>query len=249
MAVLIFFALHWYLSLFSQTFFLHRYAAHRMFTMSKFWEKFFHIFTWITQGSSYISPHAYGVLHRLHHAHADTEHDPHSPKYSTNAMTLMMKTKRIYSDIYYNKADVDPKHLRELPEWLSFSAFAEANAVRVAWGMIYIAFYYFFATHWAMWLLLPIHFLMGPFHGVVINWFAHKYGYINFKVFDTSKNFLPFDFLMMGESYHNNHHSLQNRANFGVRWFEIDPTYLVIMALDKLRIIRLRPHAEASVRL
>ena len=42
MAILIFFLAHWYLSLFAQTFFLHRYAAHQMFTMSKFWEKVFY---------------------------------------------------------------------------------------------------------------------------------------------------------------------------------------------------------------
>jgi len=51
----------------------------------------------------------------------------------------------------------------------------------------------------------------------------------NFEVGDTSRNFLPVDVLMMGESYHNNHHKNGSRANFGgVRWHEIDPTYLVI---------------------
>ena len=73
MAILIFFLAHWYLSLFSQTFFLHRYAAHQMFTMSKGWEKCFYVFTYITQGSSFLSPKAYGIMHRLHHAYADTE--------------------------------------------------------------------------------------------------------------------------------------------------------------------------------
>src|SRR5690606_12907043 len=68
-AIIIFFILHWYLSLFVQTFYLHRYAAHRMFSMSPFWEKFFHVLTFIAQGSSYLSPYAYGVLHRMHHAY------------------------------------------------------------------------------------------------------------------------------------------------------------------------------------
>ena len=45
MAILIFFVAHYYLSLFTQTFYLHRYAAHKMFTMNKFWEKFFFLFT------------------------------------------------------------------------------------------------------------------------------------------------------------------------------------------------------------
>jgi stearoyl-CoA desaturase (delta-9 desaturase) len=91
-----------------------------------------------------------------------------------------------------------------------------------------------------MWLLLPVHFLMSPIHGTIINWFAHKYGYVNFPVKDTSKNFLPVDFLMMGESYHNNHHKNGSRANFGgIRWHEIDPTYQVIKLLDKLNIIQI----------
>ena len=39
--ILVFFVAHWYLSLFFQTFFLHRYAAHKAFTMNKFTEKVF----------------------------------------------------------------------------------------------------------------------------------------------------------------------------------------------------------------
>ena len=79
--ILIFFVAHWYLSLFFQTFFLHRYAAHKAFTMNKFTEKVVYILTWIFQGSNYLSPYGYGVMHRMHHALADTENDPHSPKY------------------------------------------------------------------------------------------------------------------------------------------------------------------------
>ena len=72
MAILLFFLAHWYLSLFAQTFFLHRYAAHQMFTMNKFWERFFYVLTWLFQGSSFLSPKAYGIMHRLHHAYTDT---------------------------------------------------------------------------------------------------------------------------------------------------------------------------------
>ncbi|MDF9799524.1 fatty-acid desaturase [Catalinimonas alkaloidigena] len=105
-----------------------------------------------------------------------------------------------------------------------------------------------FATVWWLWLLLPIQFLMSPVHGAIINWFAHKYGYVNFKVSDTSKNFLPVDFLMMGESYHNNHHKHGSRANFGgFRWHEIDPTYLVILLLDKTGVIHLNKRKEVKI--
>ncbi len=233
------FALHWYLSLFSQTFFLHRYAAHSMFRMSPFWEKFFYLFTFVTQGSSYLSPYAYGVLHRLHHAFADTENDPHSPKYSSGLFPLMHKTKVIYSSINEGTFGVDQKYLRNLPMWRKFDFFAGSMPVRIMWVAVYFAFYFYFATAWWMWLLFPISCLMGPVHGAIINYFAHKFGYRNFEVSDTSRNFLPVDVLMMGESYHNNHHKHGSRPNFGYRWFELDPTYPVIKLLSGLHIIRM----------
>jgi stearoyl-CoA desaturase (delta-9 desaturase) len=45
MEILLFFVAHWYLSLLMQTFFSHRYAAHKMFTMSPAWEKVFYTLT------------------------------------------------------------------------------------------------------------------------------------------------------------------------------------------------------------
>lgn len=242
---IVFFLLHWYLSLFSQTFFLHRYAAHAMFRMQPIWEKFFYLFTWITQGSSYLSPYAYGVLHRLHHAYADTENDPHSPKYSSGILPLMHKTKLIYSDINTGKFPVEQKYLNNLPMWRSFDFFAGSMYARLGWVVVYFMIYWQFATEWWLWFLFPITCLMGPVHGAIINYFAHKFGYRNFQVEDTSRNFLPVDILMMGESYHNNHHKFGSRPNFGFRWFELDPTYPVIRVLNALRIIRLNRESAA----
>jgi len=84
---------------------------------------------------------------------------------------------------------------------------------------------------------------MGPFHGAIINWFAHTLGSVRFKMSDTSKNLLPVDFLMLGESYHNNHHSHPGRANFGIKWYEIDPVYPFIKMFHWLGIIKLKPTA------
>ena len=57
--ILIFFFAHWTLSLFFHTAFLHRYAAHKMYTMSKGTERLFYLATWVFQGSSYLVPRAY----------------------------------------------------------------------------------------------------------------------------------------------------------------------------------------------
>lgn len=246
--ILAFFVAHWYLSLFFQTFFLHRYAAHHAFTMSKTTEKIFFVLTWIFQGSNYLSPYGYGVMHRMHHAFADTENDPHSPTYDETIWNMMWKTKTIYSAIARHRMIVDKRFTEGVPRWDSFDRIATSWPSRLAWGAVYALIYLQFATTWWLWLLLPIHFLMSPIHGAIINWFAHKYGYRNFEVKDTSKNFLPVDFLMMGESYHNNHHKHGSRANFGgIRWHEIDPTYQVIKLLGKLKIINLARQKDIRI--
>jgi stearoyl-CoA desaturase (delta-9 desaturase) len=248
LAVLIFFAAHWYLSLFFQTFFLHRYAAHHAFTMSKRTEKIFFVLTWIFQGSNYLSAYGYGVMHRMHHAFADTEDDPHSPKYDETIWNMMWKTKTIYSDITNKVMVVEKRFTDGVPQWEAFDKIARSMWGRIAFGALYTLFYIQFAPSAWFFLLLPVHFLMSPIHGAIINWFAHKYGYRNFEVGDTSRNFLPVDFLMMGESYHNNHHKYGSRPNFGgIRWHEIDPTYQVIRLLDFIGVIDVKRRKEVSL--
>ncbi len=245
MAILVFIIVLWYSGLFFQSFFLHRYAAHQSFKMSKFGEKLCFILTWVTQGSNYLSAYAYGIMHRMHHAFADTENDPHSPKYDPSIWAMMWRTKNIYSDILNRKINVDTKFMKNIPHWNAFDFFASSWYSRLIWGAGYTLFFYFFATAWWQWLLLPVACLMAPIHGAIINWFAHKYGYVNFKVSDTSKNLLRFDWLMMGEGYHNNHHKYGGRANFGgVRWHEIDLTYVIMWGLDKLKLIQINKTAN-----
>ena len=240
MKVLVLMLILWYVGLFFQTFFLHRYSAHQIFTMSKFNEKICFILTWFFQGSNYLSAYGYGIMHRMHHAHADTENDPHSPKFDKNIFAMMWRTKNTYQDINKKRIEVDAKFTKNVPQWERFDKFASSRISRLTWATLYTTFFIFFATAWWQWLFLPVAFLMAPIHGVIINWFAHIYGYVNFEISDTSKNLLPFDFLMMGEGYHNNRHKHGGRANFGVRWFEIDITYCIMVVLDKLNFIQLK---------
>lgn len=240
MAILIFFLAHWYLSLFAQTFFLHRYSAHRMFTMNPFWEKFFFFFTAITQGSSYLSPRTYGILHRMHHAFADEEGDPHSPKHSSNVFIMFIKTWKIFDAIEREKIKIEPRFTKDLPHWKTFDLIAYHWSTRILWCAGYTLFYIFFAEYWWMYLILPMHFMMGPLHGVIINWFAHKIGYTNFKVKDSSVNLMPVDVIMMGEGYHNNHHHRPASPNFGSKWYEIDPAYPFILLMKWLGILKMQ---------
>jgi stearoyl-CoA desaturase (Delta-9 desaturase) len=243
-AVIAAFVGHWYLSLFCQTFFLHRYSAHKMFIMSKFWERFFYMLTYLSQGSSYLSPRAYAILHRMHHAFSDTERDPHSPHHTKNVFTMMWETKDIYNAVLSRKRAIETRFERNYPEWSFIEKLGDSWSSRIVWVILYSTFYIlaymYLDMHWAFFFLLPIHFLMGPIHGAIVNWSGHKYGYQNFDNQDKSKNSLIIDFLMMGELFQNNHHKRPNSLNFGSKWFEFDPTYPVIIFLAKMKVIEVR---------
>lgn len=167
-------AIHWYFSLFGQTFFHHRYWSHAMFTMSKRWERFFHLFTYVVQGSSYLSPRTYAVMHRLHHHHSDTEQDPHSPKYFKTILSLMWNMKQRYAfllrydpalsedeknslaerilspkgRVWFNKLTrLDSEFLQDLPNKSKWDQAGDSYISRVAWGVLYAIPYYFIATY------------------------------------------------------------------------------------------------------
>ncbi|OJV56375.1 MAG: acyl-CoA desaturase [Bacteroidetes bacterium 43-16] len=240
MALLLFFIIHWYASLFFQSVFHHRYAAHNLFTMSRTWERMFYIGCFITQGSSYISAYTYGLMHRLHHAHTDQPEDPHSPHNEPNPFMMMWLTRNNYFKLYIGKTEAADKYKKNLPEWEAFDKIAHSGLARLFWVIVYAAIYYWLATAWWQWLLFPVTIAMGSFQGVVVNWWAHKFGYENYEMTNTSKNILPVDLVFWGEAYHNNHHKHPQRPNNAARWFEWDMGFQSMRLMNYLGMIKLK---------
>lgn len=227
--------LHWFSSLFCQSFFLHRYCSHKMFSMNFFWERFFYLLTYLTQGASFLNPRTYAVLHNQHHQHSDTESDPHSPIHSENIWQMMLKTYHQYNKILNDKENLKNT---SYPTWDKLDRFSQTKHNVILWVGIYFCLYYSFNIEPIYYLLLPLHFLVGPIQGAIVNWFGHKIGYTNFKLPDQSKNTLPIDFLLMGELYQNNHHKHGKRLNFAHKFYEIDLTYIVAYFLILTGIIK-----------
>src|SRR5262247_1995256 len=170
MAVIVFFVVHWQLSVFFQTFFLHRYGAHRQFTMSRGWERFFHLCTYLAQGSSFLSPRGYAILHRMHHAFSDTEQDPHSPRNYGNVMAMMLDTKKRYDAFAYRREAPEPRFAGGYPDWPALDRLSQSWVSRLGWSAAYTAFYVAVDPAAWLYLLLPFHFVMGPIHGAIVNW-------------------------------------------------------------------------------
>jgi stearoyl-CoA desaturase (Delta-9 desaturase) len=250
MAMVIFLFVHWQMSVFFQSFFLHRYGAHKQFTMSPRVERVMHFLSWFVMGSSYLSPRAYAILHRMHHAYSDTAKDPHSPVFEPNFFKMMNNTKVIYRDIRHGKVEPEARFDGDYPVWPLLDTTLSTMVTSVAWGVFYSAIYmvyaYFTHTYWVL-ALAPLHWFLGPIHGAIVNYCGHKIGYRNFDSDDGSKNTLVFDVLTMGELFQNNHHKFSQSPNFGARWFEIDPTYAVIRVLSALKLIKLTSTQLAHV--
>jgi stearoyl-CoA desaturase (delta-9 desaturase) len=238
MVILIALVTHWFLSLFLHSFFLHRYAAHQMFKMNKFWENFFYALTYLVQNVSFLSPRAYAILHRMHHTYSDTEDDPHSPLFYPNVFKMMVQTRDVYMDIFDKKQDILPEFEGGYPEHDKFDAFASSKFSRIGWTLVFIGFYAAFATQWWMWLFMPLHWIMSPLQGAIVNWFGHKTGYRNYDSPDNSHNTTPVDIIMLGELFQNNHHHRPVDPNFAAKWWEIDPVYPFMKVMSWLGIIR-----------
>lgn len=243
--ILLIFLAHWMLSLFFHTAFLHRYGSHKMYTMHPVTEKIFYFCTWMFQGSSYLNPRAYAVLHRMHHDFSDTKQDPHSPHFFKDVFKMMAHTKKIYNDFLTGRKTPDSKYCYDLPTWPTLDKIGDYWLVRISWMVLYTTVYlliiYFQGLSYFWLLLLPIHFMIGPVQGAIVNWCGHKYGYSNFDNGDKSKNTEIWGLVLLGELFQNNHHKFPNSVNFAKKWFEFDPTYAILKVMSWMRIIEFIP--------
>jgi stearoyl-CoA desaturase (delta-9 desaturase) len=75
-------------------------------------------------------------------------------------------------------------------------------------------------------------------HGfAALNSVCHYWGYERFRGPWSAKNNAFVALISLGEGWHNNHHAHPRSASNSVRWWEIDVTYGVIVALEALGLV------------
>jgi stearoyl-CoA desaturase (Delta-9 desaturase) len=230
----------WALTGFSVSIGFHRLFTHRAFKTSTPVRLLLTVFGCMAARSSMIT---WTSQHRRHHELADHEGDVHSP--NLFGTTLGARLRGLwYSHFTWMLKHDYPNVVHYVPDLLADKPVIKADRMYYRWialGLILPGVVGGALTHSFMGALTG--FLWG---GVVrifvvaqqvsaLNSFTHMLGTRPFKMRDNnSHNNALFGLITWGEGWHNNHHAFPESANFGLRWYQLDPGYAVIRFLEIL---------------
>ncbi len=211
----------------------HRLLAHRSFRCSKALEYFLVLGGYLGfQGS----PIWWTSVHRVHHKHADTTGDIHSPKVGKfhAYMGWMMDdieipVAEVSSDLCKDQIYVFLDRIDERYKMIINFAFRALLLALFGWQVALAS------------LLAGTVVLQFP---LLLNLFCHlpRLGYKNFASNDEAVNVWWVALLTLGEGWHNNHHVHPSSPRMGLTSREFDPSWIVISALHKVGwIARLNP--------
>lgn len=214
----------YYLRLFFVTAGYHRYFSHRAYKTSR-WFQFV-----LALGATLTSQK--GVLwwaanHRHHHKASDTTDDLHSPRHGFWWSHVGWIAVRDFEKTRWQgiKDMARFPELRWLNKWFLVPPVALAVILYMVGGPWLLIWGFFVPT------VLAWH---GTF---TINSLSHVFGKVRYDTGDDSKNNIWLALLTLGEGWHNNHHHYQRSANQGFRWYEVDITYYLLVALSWVGIV------------
>ncbi|MHB8659954.1 MAG: acyl-CoA desaturase [Solirubrobacteraceae bacterium] len=216
----------------------HRLLTHRSFQTYPAVERVFAVLGSLSVQGSVLD---WVADHRKHHAHTDREGDPHSPHVGHgsglrglwHAHAGWLTETQGQADWTRYAADLydEPKMRRIgrrfpilvavsllLPTLAGFAlhGFTAEGALR---GYVWGGLVRIFLVHHVTWS---------------VNSVCHFFGTRRFDVDDHSTNVLWLALPSLGESWHHNHHAFPRSAQHGLRWWEIDPSAMIIAALERL---------------
>lgn len=204
----------------------HRLLTHRSFETPKVVEYALTVFgnlTW--QGS----PIRWVGTHRMHHRDSDTEGDPHSPQHGfswAHTFWCLMEDpmgrdpRELAKDMQRDRVHVLLDRYFWVPQiLLAVLLYSLGGWPWVIWGICVRTVFSYHAT----WF---------------VNSAAHTWGYRNFETLENSHNTWWVALVSFGEGWHNNHHAFARSARHGLRWWEVDLTYMTIKVMKTLGLAK-----------
>ncbi len=203
----------------------HRYFSHRTYRISRLGQFV------LAVGGAATAQHGplwWASHHRTHHRFTDVEGDPHSPKagllWSHVGWVVCRKSQQPDLSNVRDLARFPELRFINRHDWLPPTLLAVGCYLIDGWSGLVVGF--FLST-----VLL--------FHATfAVNSIAHVWGTRRFDTNDTSRNSMLVALIAGGEGWHNNHHRYAASARQGFYWWEFDPTYYTLRALQAIGIVR-----------
>ena len=217
----------------------HRYFSHRTYRASRAMQ---FVLALIGAQNGQRGPLWWATVHRVHHQHADSSRDPHSPTGDAFGHALIAWL------WHPHNADTD---LDAIPD---FARFAELRWLNKNYGipfygggaLLVVAAHYGWlgsgitagaALLWGF--FLPVTAVLA---GVaLVNSIAHMPafpgGFRRYATRDGSVNRPVLALLTLGGGWHNNHHRYAAVARAGFAWWELDVCYYMLRAMQRVGMI------------
>jgi stearoyl-CoA desaturase (delta-9 desaturase) len=173
------------------------------------------------------------ATHRIHHAHTETDQDPHSPReeggfWAHTGWILRGKAQehdtatlsRFVPDLLKDRFHVLLARYYSIPTIiLGLILFAIGGWTMILWGI-------FLRT------------VVGWHETWLVNSATHLWGTRRFETKDDSTNNGLIAFFSFGEGWHNNHHAHPTSARHGLKWYELDLNWLTIRLFERLGLAK-----------
>jgi stearoyl-CoA desaturase (Delta-9 desaturase) len=232
----------------------HRLLTHRAFQTFSWLERVFAVMGSLSVQGSVMD---WVADHRKHHAHTDRDGDPHSPHVGHGSglsglwhahVGWLMETqgqadwKRYAPELYEDPAM--RRIGRHFPALVLLSLLVPTVAGYVLHGFTLDG-----ALRGLVWGGLVRIFLV---HHVTwsVNSVCHFFGSRRFDVDDHSTNVGWLAVFSLGESWHHNHHAFPRSAYHGLRWWEVDPSGLIISGMQRVglawNVVRIAPERQQA---
>lgn len=214
---------------------LHRGHTHGSVKLNKTVSLIMHL--WVT-GLTGLDPQKWIAVHVLHHAHADTEKDPHSPR-------VLGFWKVLFTTIWlYHKSgthEAIAKHARhyeqDLLDRVRYLWFFRFRGVVSLVGMVIV-------WGWKGAVLWVLHLFGYAFMFGLLNSVAHHFGKPRHGSKTFAANLFFLALITAGEGWHANHHNDQRSPRFGKHWWQFDLGYVLILVLKSVGLANFKESAD-----
>lgn len=185
--------------------------------------------------------------HRKHHARSDADGDPHSPHLSGDGIVgairgllhshigWLFSTKGMERGDPYGRDLFEDRAIRRVDQlYIVWVALSVTLPFFIAYAATASAGRGFEALIWAGLIRIFV-FEHATFS---VNSICHTFGFRTYDAKDESTNNWVVAFLTFGEGWHNNHHAFPRSARHGLGRFQVDVSFAVIRALERLHFAR-----------